>query len=237
MHLNTLALPSHRKLALNLESLNNFDDDLEVTQRVQALLDPLCLIGVTIDEKPKPTLSIGPARPRLTERGWKTFLIKVDNRVSARGRILYDSPNAKPLPHSPAGEVESRWMQLSAFEGRPLNPEISGLALEYRVVQIYCRDAGVKNGLLEVSFSPTGKGGETIRQWRFDRDADGWFAMNQTNIKVSDGSLRVTSTGNDPYMGSKVKTRPGPFGTQVLGKSRRQWNRAALLVDEKKAKS
>ena len=188
------------------------EDDAEVTKRVQKLLDRRCLAYVDIQDKGAPRVAAGPATARLLEQGWRTFLVKVVNRPGRTGRLLVESPNAQPLPHSPADQVASRWMQISSFEGQPLRPNLSGLPLEYRIIQIYSRNSGTKSSVLEFNIS----GGpdddrELIRQWRFNEDADGWHAMNQIELKHERESLWINSTGDDPFMGAEVSSRGGPM--------------------------
>ncbi|MEL6109181.1 MAG: CehA/McbA family metallohydrolase [Planctomycetota bacterium] len=187
-------------------------DDESVTARVQDALDPLCLAGVTINESGAPDVIAGNANRLLLEQGWRTFLIKVVNQPGVTRRLLVESPNARPLPHSPAGEVKSRWMQLSSYEGRPMAANLSGLPLEYRIVQIYSRDLGPKNAILEFTVSnKAGDDGALIREWRFEEGTDGWNAMNQIEMESRDGSLHVTSSGEDPFMGAEIVARGGPM--------------------------
>ncbi|MEJ1237198.1 CehA/McbA family metallohydrolase [Chryseolinea sp. T2] len=40
------------------------------------------------------------------------------------------------------GQVANRFLELSIYRNRPLLPHLSGLKLEYAVLQIYCKDAG-----------------------------------------------------------------------------------------------
>ncbi|MCS5560500.1 MAG: CehA/McbA family metallohydrolase, partial [Marinobacter nauticus] len=203
-----------------LQQLSSADDAAAVTSRVQQVLDPFCLVGVSLQEKGPPIAKPGPIKRELLEQGWRTFLVKVVNMPGKTRRLLIESPNAQPLPHSPADQVESRWMQLSSFEGRPLNPNLSGLELEYRIVQIYSRDPGAKKALLEFTVSnKAGDDGELIQEWRFDKDAAGWREMNQVDIEVKDGSLHITSSGDDPFMGAEVEARGGPMVLRFWAKA------------------
>ncbi|MEC8159639.1 MAG: hypothetical protein VX111_00765, partial [Planctomycetota bacterium] len=174
-----------------------------VTKAVQRIFDPLCLAIVDVQESGPPKVTKATAKPELLEQGWRTFLVKVINRHGRTGRLFVESPNARPLPYAPLNEVESRWMQISSFEGQPMRANLSGLALEYRIVQIYSRDAGQKSALLEFNVSGDPKGDrDLIREWRFDKDTDGWNEMNQISIEAKNGSLEVESTGEDPFMGA-----------------------------------
>lgn len=187
-------------------------NDESVAARVQEILDPLCLAGVTINETGAPGVRAGNANRLLLEQGWRTFPVKVVNEPCITRRLLVESPNARPLPHSPPGEVKSRWMQLSSYEGRPMAANLSGLPLEYRIIQIYSRDLGPKQAILEFTVSnKAGDDGALIREWRFEEGTDGWNAMNQIKIEPRDGSLHVTSSGEDPFMGAEVVARGGPM--------------------------
>ena len=53
--------------------------------------------------------------------------------------------SARRRARSPApvpDEVASRWLDLMMFDRQPLTESLSGLALEYRILQLYSRDAG-----------------------------------------------------------------------------------------------
>ena len=43
---------------------------------------------------------------------------------------------------APAASVASLWLDLMTFDKQPLKATLSGLGLEYRIVQLYSRDAG-----------------------------------------------------------------------------------------------
>ena len=210
--LDYVGSPLPEEVVSELKQLSVLSDSREVTRRVQGLLDPLCLAGVSLKESGPPLVKPGMASRELLEQGWRTFLVKVVNNPGHTTRLLVESPNAQPLPHSPADQVSSRWMQLSSFEGRPLKANLSGLELEYRILQIYSRDRGPKQALLEFTVSnKAGDDGALIREWRFDQSNDGWREMNQVQIAARDGSLFVTSTGEDPFMGADVQARGGPM--------------------------
>lgn len=213
--------PLPETVTAELNKLSVLENDSLVARRVQNLLDPLCLAGVAINEDGPPQVKAGQVRRELLEQGWRTFLVKVVNRPGVTRRLLIESPNALPLAHSPASEVASRWMQLSLYEGRPLKANLSGLELEYRIVQIYSRDPGAKKALLEFTVSnAAGDDGALIREWRFGEGKDGWNPMNQIEIDARDGSLYVTATGEDPFMGAKVATsRGGPMLLRFWAKS------------------
>ncbi len=132
---------------------------------IQTVLDKLCLASVRIQkpakagETPVVTAQAGPAKPELAEQGWRVFLVKVYNEAGLNDvELRADSPNAMPLTKrstgSPdpkvvsVGEVGKRFLELMTFNSQPLIRHLSGLELEYRILQIYSRDAGRKEATL-----------------------------------------------------------------------------------------
>lgn len=213
--------PFDAETTQQLIALKSETDAAKVVNQVQQLLDPFCIATVDLQESGPPVVSRGAASTELLEQGWRTFLVKVINKPGRTRRLLIESPNAQPLPHAPASEVKSRWMQLSTFDGQPMRPNLSGLELEYRIVQIYSRDPGAQQAILEFTVSSkAGDDSELIREWRFGEGTDGWRAMNQTELVAKDGSLHVTSTGDDPFMGADVEGRGGPMVLRFWAKTK-----------------
>jgi hypothetical protein len=62
--------------------------------------------------------------------------------------LKMNSAQAGALANSPADQVGDKWLELSAFTGRPLAATLSGLELEYRVIQLYSRDAGKRSATI-----------------------------------------------------------------------------------------
>jgi hypothetical protein len=129
---------------------------------IQATLDKHCLAGVRILPGSKMETQAGPAKPELAEQGWRVFLVKVDNPTGVKDlELRADSPNALPLVQRSSGKpdpkvtsvgnVGERFLDLAMFNSQPLVRGLSGLELEYRVLQIYSRDAGRKEGKLGFS--------------------------------------------------------------------------------------
>lgn len=192
-----------------LKSLISETDAKRVTQRVQEIFDPLCLAAVEIHPGRFSTIA-HPGTQELIHKGWRSYLIKVCNHADLRSRLSVESPNARPLPHAKAEDVSDRWMTLSMYDRRPMQTDLSGLDLEYRIIQIYSRDDGPKKASLEFSVDlKTGKPGRHIRQWRFNKDSDGWKALNDTEIEVRNGAMFVSGTGSDPFIGAEVGNATG----------------------------
>lgn len=130
---------------------------------IQKVLDPYCLAGVTINPESRVSVVEGPVKKELTQQAWRTYLVKVHNEAGVTAELQPESPNSAPLfmqgkgsrerPQSvdrlvPPGEVNQRFLDVTMFNKQPLKPQLSGLPLEYRVIQLYSRDTGRREATL-----------------------------------------------------------------------------------------
>lgn len=132
-------------------ALKEMDADQSVAA-IQKILDTYCLVGVELLSDKEITATTGPAKPDLMEQGWTQFLVKVHNAQGLTNELRTASPNALRLHNSPADQVPSRWFDLQMFNQQPLLPKLSGLALEYRIIQLYSRDAGPRQAALTMEY-------------------------------------------------------------------------------------
>ncbi len=126
----------------------------QVTKIVQAALDPFTLAVVNINPESRVKVASGLAKPELAEHGWRNFLVKVVNEAGVTAPLRSSSRSALPasfggwgknrgLPKGGAPNLpRDRWLGLQTFDSRPLTQSLSGLELEYRIVQLYSRDRG-----------------------------------------------------------------------------------------------
>ena len=132
----------------------------DAVRLIQETLDPLCLAGVELNPESRVKVAAGPAAKKLVQQGWRVFLVKIDNEPGVQSVLRVTSPNAAPLQQRSSGspepktsitpaEVADRWLDVNLFEGQPLNKSLSGLKLEYRLVELYSRDAGRREAKLE----------------------------------------------------------------------------------------
>jgi hypothetical protein len=126
---------------------------------IQAVLDPHCVAGVTINPESRVSVVEGPVRKELVQQGWRTFLVKVHNLAGINPELKIESPNIAPLykrsTSSPSpkidiapSDVPNRWLDAVMFNSQPLKAALSGLALEYRIIQLYSRDVGKREAKL-----------------------------------------------------------------------------------------
>lgn len=143
--------------------------------RVEAILSRLVLLEVDINPESRVSLTRGPATPQLVEKGWRTFLIRVHNQAADATVLRIRSPQAGAMGR-PSGnetvsvhdftiggvdsvEAERRWLALGTWDKPPLQPALSGLEIEYRILQIYSRDHGRREASLE---AVTGAGAQDL---------------------------------------------------------------------------
>ena len=146
--------PAERR---ELERVLAESDELKVVEGVQRVFDKLCLLSVHINPESRVKVAPGPAVPVLVEQGWSQFLVKVHNEAGVTAELKVTSPQSgsvyktvypePTLKISPA-EIRERWCDIKMFNGRPLRETLSGLALEYRIVQIYSRDVGQRAAVI-----------------------------------------------------------------------------------------
>lgn len=224
--LRHLGTPLPEETTRELESAITSGDGVALTAKVQQSLDPLCLAAVTLRAGEGPQVVARQELTELDEQGWKSFLVKVINRDGVRARLRIDSPHAGPLPHAPADQVASRWLGLSMFDGQPMTATLTGLPLEYRIVEAYSRDAGERQALIEFAAPVPGSGaakrsGSIVADWRFDSDTAGWQPLNQVELRVDQGALLVRGTGDDPFFGATLPepAKPGRYVLRFWGKA------------------
>ena len=114
-------------------------------ERIQKILDRHCLVGVNINPESRVKAQEGPAKPELVEQGWRTFLVKVHNEAGITPVLSVDSPNAGRLAGSPEQLVARRFLDIQMYDKQPMRPRLSGLELEYRILQLYALQVGASH--------------------------------------------------------------------------------------------
>ena len=128
---------------------------------VQEVLNRLVLVDVHINPESRVKVHRGPAAARLVEQGWSSFLVRVHNEAGVTSALEAESPNARkgyrrstgtsePKIDISAGQISDRWMELALYQKQPLSAELSGLELEYGILEIYSRDHGAREAKLRL---------------------------------------------------------------------------------------
>ncbi len=135
---------------LNLAMTENQDD--VQTAGVQRALDVLCLYAVQINPESRVSVALGPAKPLLVQRDWRLFLVKIYNQAGVTAALHVSSPNRI----GEAGDARDRWLDIKLYSQRdwvsyagndpvpPRDQGLTGLPVEYRILQVYSRDAGIR---------------------------------------------------------------------------------------------
>ena len=112
---------------------------------------------VQINPEARVSVEGGGSSRMLNEDGWRTFLVKVRNEAGVTSVLEAISPNAAPSLHASTtdpvtrkdheitpGQLSNRFIELAMYRRRPMLPALSGLPLEYAILQIYCKGSGRK---------------------------------------------------------------------------------------------
>jgi hypothetical protein len=167
---------------------------------IQRLLDPHCLFAVHINPEMRVKVQQGDARAELDENGWRVFLIKVANEAGATSALNVSSPNARKLAGADASRVADAWLDVTMFNSQPLKPTLSGLPAEYRIVQLYSRDAGKREAKFLFNI------GQGTQDLGFRSEADVLFNCRPARAV----KLRVLDEKNAPTMAAfTIRDRHG----------------------------
>jgi hypothetical protein len=187
--LDFLGVPLRETDRAGLEATFREMDAARAVSGIQNILDRYCLVGVELTSDKEISAKNGPAAKELVEQGWTQFLIKVHNPMGLTGPLRAASPNALRLAGSPPGEVQSRWLDLQMFNQQPLLPRLSGLALEYRIIQLYSRDAGPRQAALSMEYVVRGGNaaldGATVRRTDAAPKGDPEVVIRSRPIQIS----------------------------------------------------
>ncbi|MEP7322380.1 MAG: CehA/McbA family metallohydrolase [Saprospiraceae bacterium] len=144
----------------------------DVTKLIQTILDPYCLATIDINPESRVKVMRGQAGAKLIQNGWVSYLVKVNNEAGVTAQLVAESPNAATPFFAPSndhrvdekkvlspGQVANRFLEIQVYRNRPMLPNLSGLKLEYAILQIYCKDAGRREA--EIGFN-VGQGTQDI---------------------------------------------------------------------------
>ncbi len=157
--LNYLGQPLSAETHNALNEAMALSNETAAVARIQELLDPLVLAEIEINAESRVKVTQGAAKPDLVEGGTRLFLVKVLNLANVTAPLVVESPNSGPVyltskgEHAPAMEltmsdVKERWGSFEIFTKPPMRPRLSGLAVEYAVLEAYSRDAGQRSAQL-----------------------------------------------------------------------------------------
>ena len=172
--LDYLGRPLSASEKMELARAFDGENEARAVADIQRVLDRHCLAVIQISPESRVKVVQGQVPAELDEAGWRVFLVKVRNEAGVTAELKAESPNAlhvfrrpstdypgtqRPRQSVTRGDVSRRWLDLSMFDSPPLAPRLSGLELEYRIIQLYSRDRGRREA--EISFN-VGQGTQDI---------------------------------------------------------------------------
>ena len=159
--------------------------------QLQKILDKRCLYFVSINPEMRVKVARGEAMPGLVQHGWTQFLVKVNNKAGVTAALRAHSPNAGKLHNASADTIDDRWLEIQMYDAQPLTKTLSGLELEYRLIQLYSRDAGKREARMGFN---VGQGTQDIG---FRNEVDVLFSCHPA-VEVT---LNVKDEGGKPTTG------------------------------------
>lgn len=155
-----------------LEALKDQPHNRKTVEIIQQVLDPFCLAFININPESRVKVARGPAAAKLMQGGWVTYLVKVNNEAGITAQLEAESPNAATPLYAPAysamvdeekklspGQVANRFLEIQVYRNQPMLPKLSGLKIEYAILQIYCKDKGQREA--EIGFN-VGQGTQDV---------------------------------------------------------------------------
>jgi hypothetical protein len=137
-------------------------DEPAAVAELERVLDQYALVIVIINAESRVKAEPGPAKPELVEKGTRIFLVKVLNGAGVTSQLQVQSENSGSVylpstgsPEPPSlvttADVQQRWADISLYDQNPMSERLSGLPLEYRILEVYSRDAGQRSAKLAFS--------------------------------------------------------------------------------------
>jgi hypothetical protein len=194
-------LPAAEQRQIN-DAIGNPDEAAAVSA-LEAILDRQALAVIEINPESRVKVEQGSARPDLVEAGTRLFLVKVINHGAVTAALNVESPNsgdvylqsngnAQPAAKLTLKESAERWASISLYQRPPMRKRLSGLALEYQILEVYSRDSGQRAA--KISFN-VGQGSQDIG---FRNDVSIVF----TAVPARPLVLRVKDENGHPAMAS-----------------------------------
>jgi hypothetical protein len=145
-----------------------FDDAIAMADaaagvaRIEEALDRHVLATVHINPESRVKAEQGAAKPDLLQGGTRLFLLKVINEAGVTAPLTVQSPNSGRvfvpsrggvgIPEPPKEltqvDVRERWADISLYTAPPMRPRLSGLGIEYLILQVYSRDRGQRSAVI-----------------------------------------------------------------------------------------
>ena len=191
--------------------------EAQAVARLQEILDPYVLVEIEINPESRVKVSQASAKPVLMEGGTRIFLAKVLNQAGVTAPLEVESPNSGPTSLRSRGEAEpklelteqhvkERWAEIEVYNKPPMAPRLSGLGIEYQLLQVYSRDRGQRSA--SIAFNV----GQGTQDLGFRGLIDVLFQIRpavRVTFRVRDADVVVVDPGHDPRAVDVVEAGQG----------------------------
>ncbi|HTB10196.1 MAG TPA: CehA/McbA family metallohydrolase [Bryobacteraceae bacterium] len=168
--LNYLGQPLSAAEQKRVNEAIGMSDEAAAVEALEKVFDSHVLVNVDINPESRVKVEQGEAKPDLVEDGARLFLVKVNNLAQVTAPLNVVSPNGGDVfirsNNAPDPAItltpqasKDRWADISLVQTPPMRKRLSGLAVEYQILQIYSRDAGERTA--KISFN-VGQGSQDI---------------------------------------------------------------------------
>jgi hypothetical protein len=169
--LGKLGMPIAATDQQELDALAKQNDNAAV-EAADKILDRYTLVRVVTETGGYDRVAAGGAEKILIEQGWRAFLVRVSNNIGATARLVVESADSwiistwiiplgvgasrteLPDTENMAPYLERTWLKCEMYEAPPLGTTLSGASVEYRIIQLYSRDRGRRDTVLNSYSSP-----------------------------------------------------------------------------------
>jgi hypothetical protein len=135
------------------EQLRMLADDQpdQWTTKIQRLLDPCCLIGVSINPESRVKAARGPAPGLLRQDVNTLVLVKVHNEAGVTNAMTVSGPqvSSQNLEGPPGRRSHDRWLQAEVITAAAKGRKLSGHAVEYALLRLQASTAGKREATLK----------------------------------------------------------------------------------------
>lgn len=127
---------------------------------VISILDKYALLQLDINPERKLTAKQGQANAVLLQNGWSSFLVKAANKAGMKSLLEIQSEEAKRVYDGgekiygmggdskgsvvTSEDIKKRWLDFQFYKDELLPDSLSGAGIEYFIIRLYSRDAGLK---------------------------------------------------------------------------------------------
>ena len=141
-------------------------DESAAVKHLERVLDRYSLATIEINPEGRVKAEQGAAKPELVEGGTRLFLVKVVNQARVTAPLKVTSPNGgnvyitsngapEPALKLTPKDAQDKWASISIYDKPPMARRLSGLGLEYQILEISSRDAGQRSAVLEFDVGQT----------------------------------------------------------------------------------